>query len=350
MKRKLIIGVTLAVAVVFAAGCINYEQEIYLNADGSGTVIVRYTSDDPEGNSGTPILPFTEDEIIAEYKGSNLVVRDVVPDADNDEYSAGVTYQIDFDDVTDLNDYGIFSVGDKLTQTFYLNDLGDTVSYMQTTSLTMDVEDTSMLDSYKFTYKLICPADVTETNGTLSADGRTVAWLYTLPELINNAVDMTATYEKPAGAPGGGIFSGAAGEAVEKYVIAIDVIGTAILTLLIIIAFAIPFVLSKRFRKTVLEFFVFERWVGPLIIKVLYPLGLVVITVGGAFNSLSGLTALLLLDVDLGILFIFIGAVIVIVGNLVWRAACEFFFLFFDMRETLTAIKGEKVKADADTR
>lgn len=342
MKRKLIFATSLAAVIVLAAGCINYDQKMTLNDDGSGTVIVRYASDDPEGTGGAPVLPFTEGEIVAGYKGSNLVVRDVVPDAEGDEYQAGVTYQIDFDDVADLNNYGAFAFEDKLTQTFYLNDLGDTLSFMQTTSLTMDVEDTSMLDSYKFTYKLVCPADVTETNGTLSGDGRTVAWLYTLPELINDTVEMTATYEKPAGAPGGGILGDAAGEAVEKYVIAIDIVGTAILTLLVIIGFAIPFILSKRFRKTVLEFFRFERWAGPLVIKILYPLGLVVITVAGAFCFWSGVTALLVLDVDAGIIFTIVGVVTVVLGNLLWRAACEFFFLFFNIRETLAAIKRGK--------
>jgi|GEM_PF-665409 len=342
MKRKLIFATSLTAAAVLAAGCISYDQKITLNADGSGTVIVHYTSDDPEGNSGTPVLPLTEEEIIAEYNGSNLVVHNVVTDPDDDEYYAGVTYQIDFDNVTDLNDYGIFAVEDKLTQTFYLSDLGDSISFMQTTTLTMDVEDTSTLDAYGFDYKLVCPGNVTETNGNLSVDGLTVYWSYTLPELINNPVDMTVTYKKPADMQGGGIFGGAVGDAVEKYVIAIDIVGTAILTLLVIIGFAIPFILSKRFRKTVLEFFGFERWAGPLVIKILYPLGLVVITVGGAFCFWSGVTGLLLLDVDLGILFILIGAVIVVLGNLVWRAACEFFFLFFNVRETLTAIKREK--------
>ncbi len=343
MKRKIIFATSLAAVIVLAAGCINYTQKMTLNADGSGTVIVHYTSDDPEGTGGAPVLPFTENEIVAGYKGSKLVVRDVVPDAEGDEYQAGVTYQIDFDDVADLNNYGAFAFEDKLAQNFYVNDLGDTLSFMQTTSLTMDVEDTSMLDSYRFTYKLVCPGDVTETNGTLSGDGRTVAWLYTLPELINDTVEMTATYEKPAGAPGGGIIGGAGfAEWVEKYETLILVVGTAVSTLLVIIAFAIPFGLSKRFRKTVLEFFGFKRWVGPFVIKVLYALGLVIITVGGAFCFWSGVTVLLVLDVDIGIILIIIGVVAVVLGNPLWRAACEFFFLFFNIRETLTAIKKEK--------
>jgi hypothetical protein len=342
MKRKLIFATLLAVVVVLAAGCIDYDQKITLNADGSGTLVIHYASDDPEGTSGAPVLPFTEDEIVAGYKGSNLVVRDIVPDAESDEYHAGVTYQIDFDDVVDLNNYGAFAFEDKLSQTFYLNDLGDTTSFMQTTTLTMDVEDTSMLDSYKFTYKLVCPGDITETNGTLSSDGRTVAWSYALPELINNAVDMTVTYEKPADLPAGPIGGAGVAEKVEKYETLILVVGTAVLTLLVIIAFAIPLVLSKRFRKTVLEFFGFKRWVGPFVIKVLYALGLVIITVGGAFCFWSGVAVLLVFDVDVGIILIIIGVVAVVLGNPLWRAACEFFFLFFNIRETLTAIKREK--------
>jgi hypothetical protein len=217
MERKLIIATAITAAVILAAGCVNYNQVLVLNDDGSGTVTVRYTSDDPKGVSGAPVLPFTEEEIVAVYKGSNLVVHDIVPDRESENY-AGVTYQIDFDNVTDLNGYGIFAVGDKLTQTFYLSDLGDTMSFTQTTILTVDVEDDFLLEAYEFNYKLVCPGDVIENNGDFSygdfiinEDGvsngySTVGWSYTLPELINNPVKMYAVYSE-SGKTGNGLGS-----------------------------------------------------------------------------------------------------------------------------------------------
>jgi hypothetical protein len=205
MKLRLaLVGLAVAAAII-VAGCINYDQEMTLNADGSGTIMVHYTSDDPEGTQA-PKLSFTEGDITGEYAKSNVTVRDieVVVPAEGETGSHEATYYLDFVNVTDLNGYGVFAIEDKMTQVFALADAGDTAVFNQTCTLTMDVEDTSGLTDYKFTYSLTCPGAVTDHNGTLAADGNTVTWEYPLPDLINNTVEMNATYEKPAGAPGVG--------------------------------------------------------------------------------------------------------------------------------------------------
>lgn len=210
MKLRLaLVGLAVAAAII-VAGCINYDQEVTLNADGSGTVMVHYTSDDPEGTQA-PKLAFTEEDITNEYANSNVTVRDinVVIPAEGETGSHEATYYLDFDNVADLNGYGVFAVEDKMTQVFSLADTDDTAVFTQTCNLTMDVEDTSGLTDYKFTYSLTCPGNVIETNGTVAADGKTVTWEYPLPDLINKTVEMTASYEKPAGAPGaGGLLAG----------------------------------------------------------------------------------------------------------------------------------------------
>lgn len=210
MKLKLgLVGLAVAAALIIA-GCINYDQELALNPDGSGTVKVHYTSDDPEGTHA-PKLSFTEEAITAEYAGSNLTVRDIelVIPAEGETGSHEATYFLDFKNVADLNGFGIFAIKDKMTQTFALAEADGTATYTQTANLNMDVEDTSGLESYKFTYSLTCPGAVTETDGTLGSDGKTVTWEYPLPDLINKTVEMQATYEKTAGVPGaGGILAG----------------------------------------------------------------------------------------------------------------------------------------------
>jgi hypothetical protein len=257
---KILSAVMLAAAL--PAACMQYDQWMFLYSDGSGTVRVNYTGGGFEGADGTSVLPFTEAEIAASYGGSNLTVRDVVVEAETDEYYANVTYEIDFDDVADLNDYGIFAVRDKFYQTFYLNDLGDTVSFMQTISFKEDAEDMTDPGDYEFTYELVCPYDVTDTNGTLSGDGEAVTWSYTLSDLVNNDVDMTATFGKSGGL---------VGYDLEIYVVIIIAVITffvmPVLILLILAAFAVLFILSERFRKVIIEFFVFRRKVGPFVVK-----------------------------------------------------------------------------------
>jgi hypothetical protein len=202
MKRKLIIGATLAAVIVLAAGCINYDQELIINEDGSGTVTIHYTSDDPTGEMGAPVLSFTKEEIETEYAGSGVRVRniDVFVPNENEEGSSEASYYLDYADITDMNGYGVFAVKDaatfedKIIQVFSLDETGGATTFSQTCTLNMNVEDTTGLEDYAFTYSLTCPDAVTMTNGNVKSDGRTVTWRYTLPELIESPVKMYAVY------------------------------------------------------------------------------------------------------------------------------------------------------------
>jgi hypothetical protein len=199
-KLKVLSG--LAVAAVLAAGCINYDQELVLKEDGSGTVGIHYESHDPTGEYGAPRLSFTEKEIEDEYLGPGIKVRDieVVVPAEEESALSEATYYIDFENVTDLNGRGVFAVkdvttaGDKMTQVFSLVETAETTTFTQTCSLNMDVEDTSELADYEFTYALTCPDEVTMTNGKVRLDGRTVVWAFPLPELLEGPVKMYAVY------------------------------------------------------------------------------------------------------------------------------------------------------------
>jgi hypothetical protein len=237
MKLRLaLVGLSVA-AVLIVAGCINYDQTMTLDADGSGTIKVHYTSDDPTGAQGTPVLSFTEDEITAEYADSNVTVSDiaVVVPAEGEEGSHEATYVLAFDNVTDLNGVGVFAVGNEMTQVFALADAGDTAVFTQTCTLTMDVDDPSQLSDYKFTYSLTCPGAVidTDADGTIGADGNTVTWEYPLPDLINNTVEMNVTYEKPAGGTGAGGFL--AGGILMILVIVVCVIIIIVIIIIIIV-------------------------------------------------------------------------------------------------------------------
>jgi len=241
MKLRLaLVGLAVA-AVLIVAGCINYDQTMTLNADGSGTVTVHYTSDDPTGAQGTPVLSFTEEEITAEYADSNVTVSDiaVVVPAEGEEGSHEATYVLAFNNVTDLNGCGVFAVGDEMTQVFALADAGDTAVFTQTCTLTMEVDDPSQLSDYKFTYSLTCPGAIIDTNGTEGA-GNTVTWEYPLPELINNPIEMNVTYEKPAGAPGAGGFLASG---------IFMILGIIVCVIIIIVIIIIIIVLMKKKGK-----------------------------------------------------------------------------------------------------
>ena len=244
MRLKMLGIAALAVALVALAGCINYDQELTVNPDGSGTIKVRYdrtggsTGEDAEEGSldmsAAPKLSFTDEEIMAEYEGAPVTVRDI----EIGETEGGVpeaTYYIDFKSVTDLNGYGIFALeGDKLKQTFSLDTSGDTLVFKQLVQLKMDVEDTSSLTDYKFTYILNAPGEVVDSNGTVA--GNTVSWEYTLDKLINTDTEMTVTYK--GAAAGGG----------SNIAVIIGIILCVIIVIVIIIVIIV--LLTKKKKKT----------------------------------------------------------------------------------------------------
>jgi len=241
MRYKLLGLAALAIGLIVVAGCINYDQEITLNPDGSGTIMVRYdsaaqsTGEEAEGSlsmGGAPKLAFTEEEIKAEYKDAALTVRDVVI-GKTDKDAPEATYYIDFKNMSDLNGRGIFALeGDKLKQTFALDTSGDLYKFKQLVQLKMEVEDPSSLADYKFAYKLTAPREIKETNGT--AEGNTVTWEYTLDKLINKDIEMTASYQ-PGGAAGG------------KVAVIIGIIICVIIIIVIIIVIIV--LLTKKKKK-----------------------------------------------------------------------------------------------------
>jgi hypothetical protein len=242
MRLKMLGLAALAVALVALAGCINYDQELTLNPDGSGTVKIRYdrtggsTGGEEEGSvdmSAAPKLSFTEEEIMAEYEGAPVTVRDIEI-GETDEGVPEATYYIDFKNITDLNGRGVFALeGDKLKQTFSIDSDGDNQIFKQLVQLKMDVDDPSQLSEYKFTYILNAPGEIVDSNGTVA--GNTVSWEYSLDKLINTDTEMTATYKGAAPGAGG------------KIAVIIGIILCVIIVIVIIIVIVV--LLTKKKKK-----------------------------------------------------------------------------------------------------
>jgi hypothetical protein len=242
MRSKILGVAALAVGLIVVAGCINYDQELTLNPDGSGSVTVRYDSaaQKPGGEKAdmaadVPMLAFTEEAITAEYDGSGATVRDIVVGVlEGSEETPEATYSLDFGSVTDLNGYGIFAIeGDKLKQTFSLEADGENRIFKEVVQFKMEVEDPEQLSSYEFNYTLNCPGEIVETNGTV--EGNTITWKYTLDKLINNDIEMTATY--------------VGGEAAGGSKIAVIIGIILCVVILIVVIIVIIVLLSKKKKK-----------------------------------------------------------------------------------------------------
>ncbi|HSH50554.1 MAG TPA: DUF4282 domain-containing protein [Bacteroidales bacterium] len=83
-----------------------------------------------------------------------------------------------------------------------------------------------------------------------------------------------------------------------------------------------------------LEFLEFKTMVSSLLIKILYALGVIVITIGGIISLFSDF---------------WIGLGTIIFGNLFWRLMCEAIIVVFSIHDVLTSID-RKTKDAGDPR
>jgi hypothetical protein len=197
------------------AGCFEYDQDMVINEDGSGTVSIHYNApaqreleeyEEPgEWREGVPELPITEREIVDSFGGIPLVVEGVgIKTVDG---YPDVSYTVKFDDVEDLNGRGIFYFEDgKFAQTFSLREGEGVRTYEHFIDFDWPLEETYYayrLSQCDLTFQVELPGEIVESNG-VTGEGNTVRWDYTLDDLLGKERTLTATYrvaeEVPASA------------------------------------------------------------------------------------------------------------------------------------------------------
>jgi hypothetical protein len=88
-------------------------------------------------------------------------------------------------------------------------------------------------------------------------------------------------------------------------------------------------------------YFSFERMITPSFVKVVYFLGFLALTAGGiglmvwAGLQLNDAT----IDRNLGWRYVAAGAAALVVGNIVWRVACELWVVLFGIHEELVTLR-----------
>ena len=183
--------ITSAVFLVFVAGAFGYCEEfnmgLTIGSDGGGDFTIVYDSTDPDYCS--------EDrgaDILSEYVGSggnvnNIVITTYGISSDRVE----VSYDLEFDDIADTGDYGVFGFFPDIDYTLTL-DLNTNYDFKN--CIFTDVENDDVYRRYTYTFNVTCPYDVISTNGTETSP-RTVSWSYSFYELVENGTtDLTITY------------------------------------------------------------------------------------------------------------------------------------------------------------
>jgi hypothetical protein len=187
MRVSVAIVVSLVLAVSAFAYCREYSMDLIIGPDGGGYFFIEYESTDPDYCDEN-----TCGDIENEYDGSGCNVEN----CEVDEPEVGVivvSYKLNFDDIEDTDDYGVFGFFPDIDYTITLTEGTD---YVYQNSIYTDVRNYDVYRNYKYNYTVVCPSNVVSTNGQISASNpKVVRWSYTFYELVENGTtNLNVTY------------------------------------------------------------------------------------------------------------------------------------------------------------
>ncbi len=208
-------------ATFFVAGCINYDQEVQLNANGSGKIMIHYSlaqqlvgmmaMGDQSGGEQNQDMPFkvTEAEIRKDLTVKGVRIDKFEQKTEGDQANFYIT--VSFDNIKDLNQSEMFK---KMPFDWSKN--GAVTTFTQTLKGNTEKKEESaddqtgkqmaqaMFGNAAFKFKVVLPAKAMpspDTNGTIGEDGKTVSWTVPLVEAMDNKTDTLMTAKFKSGFP-----------------------------------------------------------------------------------------------------------------------------------------------------
>lgn len=204
-----LLTLTAVCTVFMVTGCFRYEQTVVLNAEGTAEITVSYsiptvlTAEEsnlppaplPDAGPGAPSYEEEEAALKAAFRRFGVEVTYASVDDDGDFRPYAVTGTI-----ADAGALGPALPYFDEHKTEYEAD-GETVKFKETieNELSKNERPTdeekllaeALFPDCGFTFRVVMPGPVKETNGTVSADGRTVEWCFGLAEfLFSENVEM----------------------------------------------------------------------------------------------------------------------------------------------------------------
>jgi hypothetical protein len=202
--------------LLLAAGCINYDQQMELNSNGSGKMVMHYSMASQlvsmmemggsSGGEGENEMPFKlkEEEVKKDLTAPGVKVEKFETKTEGDQQHFYV--HLTFDKVTSLNNTKTF----KDMQITWKED-GGVTTFSQVLKGKKKTEGATqgddqmgkqmaqaMFGNAAFKYNVKFPAKVLpppDTNGTISEDGQSVSWSFPLVEMESGDKVMTAKFK-----------------------------------------------------------------------------------------------------------------------------------------------------------
>jgi hypothetical protein len=144
-----------------------------------------WTSEDNVQWMSNDNFSFQETEVKDRYKGSGITVEEVKVETDPADSTRHVRVELSFKDINKLSETPAF----KNTAISFVKE-GDNFVFKQSIKGSSNADGMGM-NEYTFRYSYTFPGDVISSNAD-KADGRTLEWIYKLPELSKD-VTLTAT-------------------------------------------------------------------------------------------------------------------------------------------------------------
>jgi hypothetical protein len=177
----------LAAAAIALAGCIDYEQELSLNADGSGRFALHYWVKDhllTQWDDGRAL--FRDDTVRQRFAGPGRELESVSFDRRDEDSTRHAHVAVLFRAVSDLNGMRGLDEAD-----FRFERRGDTAVFTHVVRA-KDNADGMRMSEFSASYALTVPGRLVSHNA-MHADHNRLTWRYNLSDFKNDRV-MTAAF------------------------------------------------------------------------------------------------------------------------------------------------------------
>jgi hypothetical protein len=178
---------SIAAAAVLLAGCIDYEQNIKLKDDGSGSFSLHYWVKDnmlTQWTDGAAL--FREDSVRTRFSAPGAKLESVAFSERKEDSTKHANLVVQFDSLPALERmHGLDEA------TFRLERRGDTMVFIHTVRQ-KSTSDGMGMESYTASYAVELPAAPVASNGH-RVEGRRVSWKYTLWDFKSDRV-LTASW------------------------------------------------------------------------------------------------------------------------------------------------------------
>jgi hypothetical protein len=201
MIRK--VYIILGIIVTFlVAGCFEYEEELVLNKDGSGTLMVHYSKlKDADVQNENLHLPDNEaeirDEIEKKWTSKKVSLMDL--NIRDREKSQDVTFTLKFRDVRDLNDLEQFADSNiefkpgrhcRYQRVITSDSEWDGNSNSTFEQVLTSIIEETILDKIKFRFEIKMPNKIANHNADWIRDERNAIWRFTASDLVKGDLKM----------------------------------------------------------------------------------------------------------------------------------------------------------------